>query len=84
MPVKINRADEKFYRRAAERVTDTVNEYIKRVQGRRSEKEVLLMALVDIALKYEMETQRNDTEPFADIMVKLTGEMKSMLNNDNS
>ena len=35
--------------------------------------------LIDIALRYEREALRNDTEPFKDILGKLTSEIEDAL-----
>ena len=83
MAVNINRKDEEYYRKAAQRITETVNEYTKLFRGKRSEKEILYMALIDIALKLEFQVNRNDITPYSDFIVKLTDELKEMLNNDN-
>jgi cell division protein ZapA len=37
------------------------------------------MSLIDIALRYEREASRNDTEPFADLLGKLTSEIEDAL-----
>ncbi len=82
MVVNIQREDEEYYRKAALRITDTVNRYAMKFQDKRKEKEILYMALIDIALQLEFQEKRNDTAPYTDIIVKLTEEMKEMLNND--
>ena len=43
------------------------------------EKELLYMALIEIALRYEMQLKRNDTEPFRDILNKLTSEIEDAI-----
>lgn len=72
LSVSIPREDEEYYRRAAKLITDTVNTYAKVYKGRKSDKDVLYMALIDIALRYEKESARNDTAPFSDILATLT------------
>ena len=52
LSVSIPREDEEYYRRAAKLITDTVNTYAKVYKGRKSDKDVLYMALIDIALRY--------------------------------
>jgi hypothetical protein len=37
------------------------------------------MALIDIALRYEKEVGRNDTEPYDDLLKKLTAEIEDAL-----
>ena len=49
MSVNIVREDEQDYRDAASQITETVNTYASIFKGRKSEKEILYMALIDIA-----------------------------------
>ena len=42
-------------------------------------KEIFYMALVDIALRYEMELSRNDTKPYRDVISQLTSEIEDAL-----
>ena len=37
------------------------------------------MALIEIALRYEMEKSRNNTEPYQDLLTKLTSEIEEVL-----
>lgn len=67
--------DEQYYRLAAKRITNTVNQYAKIFKGRKSDKDILYMALIDIALRYEKESGRNDTEPFTAVLSKLSAEI---------
>ena len=76
--------DEEYYRKAAKRITDTVNTYASIfhesiLHGKKDEKDILYMAMFDIALHYEKETSRNDTEPFMDILTHLTSEIEEAL-----
>ena len=48
-------------------------------KGRKSDKEILYMALIDVALRYEKESDRNDTKPYDDILEKLTSEIEDAL-----
>lgn len=77
--VNVVREEEKLYRDAAKLITDTVNTYAAAFKGRKSEKDLLYMALIDIALRYERESERNDTAPFSDILGKLTSEIEDAL-----
>ncbi|KGI60719.1 hypothetical protein HMPREF3034_00520 [Prevotella sp. DNF00663] len=79
MSVNIVRADEKLYRDAAKLITDTVNTYAEVFKGRKSDKEILYMALIDIALRYEREADRNDTAPFSEVLKTLTSEIEDAL-----
>lgn len=79
MSVTIPRADEECYRAGAKLITDLVNSYAKVYKGRKSEKEILYMALIDIALRYEKEAKRHDVAPVTDILGKLTSEIEEAL-----
>lgn len=78
--VNVVRDDEEYYRKAAKLITDTVNTYADIFKGRKSDKELLYMALIDIALRYEKEVGRNDTSIYQDILGKLTSEIEEALN----
>ena len=79
LSVKIPRADEEYYRRSGKLINDIVNSYSKISKGRKSDKEILYMALIDIALRYEKESGRNDTAPYLDILTQLTAEIEDAL-----
>lgn len=80
LSVNIPRADEEYYRNAAKLITDTINNYASVFKDKKSNKELLYMVLIDIALKYEKELKRNDTTPFNDILKQLTSEIEDTLN----
>ena len=79
LSVRIPREDEEYYRKSAKRIDDIVNSYTKIFKGRKSDKEILYMALIDVALRYEKESDRNDTKPYDDILEKLTSEIEDAL-----
>ena len=79
IPLRVYREEEALYRRAGDLVVSTVRKYTARAQGKKSAIDILNLALVDIALKYEMEVERNDTKPFTDIITKLTSEIENAL-----
>ncbi len=79
LSVRIPREDEEYYRKSGKLIDDTVNSYNKIFKGRKSDKEILYMALIDIALRYEKEASRNDTQPYNDILTKLTAELEDAL-----
>ena len=54
MSVNVPRSDEALYRNAAILITDTVNSYASFYKGRKSDKELLYMAMIDIALRWRM------------------------------
>ena len=76
MAVNIPREDEALYRNSAILITDTVNSYASYYKGRKSDKELLYMAMIDIALRYERESKRNDTAPFSEMLKRLTSEIE--------
>ena len=79
IPVNVKPEDEPLYRDAASLITSTVNAYASRYKGPKSTKEILYMAMIEIALRYEMELSRNDTEPYRNILTKLTSEIEETL-----
>ena len=79
LTVNVPREDEEYYRKSAKLINDVVNSYTKIFKGRKSDKEILYMSLIDIALRYEKESGRNDTEPYNNILEKLTGEIEEVL-----
>ncbi len=79
MAVNINRDDEELYRKAAKLINDAVNTYSNIFKGRKSEKEILYMAMVDIALRFEKTNLRNDTLPYDNILKQLTKEIEEAL-----
>ena len=79
LSVNIPREDEEYYRAASKLITDTVNTYATYFKGKKSDKDILYMAMLDIALHYKKEGARNDTAPFNDILGKLTLEIEDAL-----
>ena len=84
IPMRIFPEEEVTYRKAASLVKSTVTYYNSRAQGKKSATEVLYYALIDIALKFELETQRNDTAPFRDMINALTAEIDEALGENMS
>ena len=79
LSVRIPREDEEYYRKSSKLIDEIVNSYAKIFKGRKSDKEILYMALIDVALRYEKEVGRNDTEPYDNILAKLTAEIEEAL-----
>ncbi len=79
LSVNVPRDDEEYYRSAAKLITDTVNTYSTLFKGKKGDKDIMYMAMLDIALKYKKERVRNDTAPFNDILGKLTSEIEEVL-----
>ena len=82
LSANVPRADEEYYRKAAKRITDTVNTYASTYLGKKTEKDILFMAMLDIALRCEKTQSRNDTAPYCEIMDKLTSEIEEALKDD--
>ena len=77
--VTVNREDEVFYRAAAKLITDRYNAYAQAYKGRKSDHTIGLMSLIDIALMYQRERSKNDTQPYDDILLRLTSEIEEAL-----
>lgn len=79
LSVNIRREDEEYYRAAAKLITEKVNSYSQLFKGKKSDKDILYMSMLDIALHYKMEGARNDTAPFSEILGQLTSEIEEAL-----
>lgn len=79
LSVNVPREEEELYRKGAKLITDVVNSYASHFKGVKGDKELLYMALIDIALRYEKEAARNDVMPFNDILSKLTSEIEEAM-----
>lgn len=79
LSVTIPREDEEYYRKSAKLIDDRVNTYTKIFKGRKSDKEILYMALLDVALSYEKVLDSNDTKPYDNVLEKLTAEIEYAL-----
>lgn len=79
IPVVINMKDEPQYRNAAKNINTTITNYKQLFIKTKSEEEILMMAMIDIALRYEQERERNDIEVYNDILSSLTKEVEEAL-----
>ena len=79
MPVIIDRENEFTYREAAKDINEAINAYSEVFKGKKSDKEILYMALIDIAYNYELQKSRNDTAPVNDILSQITSEIEEAL-----
>jgi len=75
----IEREEEEYYRAAAKLITERYGAYNQVFKGRKSDHTIALMTLVEIALRYEKELDRNDTVPYDKILSQLTSEMEEAL-----
>lgn len=79
MPVNVERSDEHLYRDAATNINEVINSYAAVFKGKKSDKEILYMALIDIALSLERQMERNDTKPYTDTLAQITSEIEDVL-----
>ncbi|MCD8296214.1 MAG: cell division protein ZapA [Prevotella sp.] len=79
IPVNVVQEEEPFYRNAAKLITETVNRYSEQYRATKSMKEILYMAMIDIALNHEFLKEHNDTQPYDDILKTLTAEIEEAL-----
>jgi cell division protein ZapA len=77
--VIVPRDEEEYYRNAAKLITDTVNTYAQVYKGKKSDLDLVYMALIDISLRFVKESKRNDTAPYCDILSRLTSEIEEVL-----
>ena len=80
--VKVFPEEEEYYRNAAKLINNTMNLYVPMLRGRKTEKEILYAAMLDIALAHEKMVNVNDTGIYNDILEKLTSEIEDALNED--
>ncbi|MBR5439977.1 MAG: cell division protein ZapA [Prevotella sp.] len=78
MAVKVFPEEEEYYRNAAKLITNTMNTYVPILRGKKSEKEIMYAAMLDIALMYE----KDNTGSYSDILEQLTSEIEEALKND--
>ncbi len=73
--------DEPHYRKGARLVTDIMNSYTQKFAGKKTEKEIQYMALIDIAVRYQQAAATVDMTPVNDLLSKLTAEIETALKN---
>lgn len=79
MMVNVPREEEQYYRAAAKQVTETVNTYAKIYQGKKTHNDVMYMAMLDLALRSNKLAALNDTQPFMELIAKLTQEIEEVM-----
>ena len=77
--VTINRDEERLYRDAAKLITERYGVYNQMFKVSKSDHEIALMTLVEIALRLQRELTRNDTQPYDRILLQLTSEIEEAL-----
>ena len=71
--------DEAKYREAGTLINERLNTYFNYYKDVKSNKEIYLYAMIDIALKYINESKRNDTKPIINILEELNKEIEDSL-----
>ena len=79
IPVSIDREDEVYYRAAAKLITYRYNIYAGKYTGQKRDHTIAMMTLVDIALMYQRERAKNDTEVYDNLLSRLTSEIEEAL-----
>jgi cell division protein ZapA len=74
----IKREDEYVYRQAEKLIKERFNLYTKNYPGQNAEL-YLVMALVDIAVKYKQQETSYDTQPILDLLRPLLSEVEKAL-----
>ena len=77
--VNVPREEEQYYRAAAKQVTETVNTYAKIYQGKKTHNDVMYMAMLDLALRSNKLAALNDTQPFMELIAKLTQDIEEVM-----
>lgn len=77
--VNVPREEEQYYRAAAKQVTETVSTYAKIYQGKKTHNDVMYMAMLDLALRSNKLAALNDTQPFMELIAKLTQEIEEVM-----
>ena len=77
--IAVRPQDEPLYRRAAKFITERYNKYAEMFKGHKSDHTIALMTLIDIALLYEMEVDKNDVEPYNNTLKRLILEIDKAL-----
>jgi len=81
MPIDIMvpKDQEALYREAGTIINERLNTYFSYFKGQRADKEIIYFAMIDIALKYVMESKRNDMEPVTTILDELSAEIQEAM-----
>lgn len=79
MSVNIYPEEEEFYRNGAKLITELMNTYSNIFKGGKSDREIQYMAMLDIALRYEREKNKQDFSSLTDLFQKLTSEIEQAI-----
>ena len=79
MELNVPYEKEGYYRDCAKIINDAINLYAGHFKGKKSDKQILYMAFIDIAERYVEEHQKHNEIPFVDMLSKLTSEIDDAL-----
>lgn len=82
-PVTVKRSDEEYYREAERNINERLNAYKAKFPSL-SREQYLYMVMLDLSLRLVRAERRNDTEPYLNMMSKLTEEIENTLSGDKS
>lgn len=71
--------EEAYYRDAEKLVRKTYSKYDELFKGRRSERFVAATALLEIGVKYQMESASKDTDSYNTLLERLTSDIDEAL-----
>lgn len=77
--IQVPRDEEEDWRRAVQLVNEKLNAYFGAFKDQKADNEIRYDAMIDIALKYVKETQRNNVEPITNILSQLSDEINAEL-----
>jgi cell division protein ZapA len=77
--VTVPREEEALYRRDADLINERLNTYYGQFKRFKSDKEITYFAMIDIGLRLQKLIQRNDTEPYNDLLQQLTSEIEEVI-----
>ncbi len=84
MPVMAEDDVEPIYRAAGRIITETLTLYNQKYGGKKSEKELLYMAMLDMAVRMQTEIKSVDKTPLNAVLKKLTTEIEEALGEKKS
>ena len=82
-PVNVERSEEEYYREAERNINDRLNIYKAKFPNLAHE-QYLYMVMLDLSLRLVKSERRNDTEPYRQVMGKLTEEIENTLRGERS
>lgn len=77
--VNVPAEQEQAYREAAVFINERLNAYFGAYKGKKSDKEIMYYAMIDIAVKCVAQSKRNDVGELEEILLKLTSEIEGAL-----